>query len=163
MAVFQLEESVGAEPGESGGFSAKKFEPIEDGTVVEAEVGTIEVRPHPFFKDDAGEPEIKVNWEFSFELGGQKRKLWGDTPTTFTTHPDCKLRNWVQQSLGGGELPTGFKANTDALTGNKVRIVIAYREWNDKATGEKKWKNEVRDLMYSKSPTAAPSFMEEPF
>lgn len=162
MPVFELEESALPDP-VSGG-ERKTYEPIEDGTVVEAEIGGIEVRPHPFFKDkETGEPEIKVNWEFNFELNGQKRKIWGETPTTFTTHPDCKLRNWVQQALGGGELPAGFKANTDNLTGNKVRIVIEYREWNDKQTGAKKWKNEVRDVMYSKSPAAGPSFLEEPF
>lgn len=163
MAVFELEESVGPEPG--GGYEPgerKPFGPIEEDTVVEATIGKIEIRPHPFFKDDNGEPEIKVNWEFDFELDGAKRKLWGDTPTTFTTHPDCKLRNWVQQALGGGELKTGDKANTDDLSGNRVRIVIGYREWVDKNTGEKKWRNSVKDIMYSKS-AGTPSFLEEPF
>lgn len=161
MAVFELEESVGPEPGESGG-GYKAFDPIAEDTVIEAKIGTIEVRPHPFFKDDDGNPEIKVNWEFLFELNGDKRKLWGDTPTTFTTHPDCKLRNWVQQALGGGELPAGFKANTDTLTGNPIRIVVGYREWKD-ADGNKKWRNSVKDVMYSKGASSAPTFMEEPF
>lgn len=162
MAVFELEETTAPEGGGSGG-ERKAFTPIDEDTVFEATVGDVEVRPHPFFKDDDGNPEIKVNWEFLFDIDGQKRKLWGDTPTTFTTNPDCKLRNWVQQALGGQELVAGFKANTDALKGNRVRIVVGYREWTDKNSGEKKWRNFVKDVMYSKGGGSAPTFLEEPF
>lgn len=157
MPTFELVEST--QPESSSGSS--EYEPIEEDTVIEATVAAVEVRPHPFFKDDEGNAEMKVNFEFHFERDGKKRKLWGDTPTTFTTHPDCKLRNWVQQILGGNELPAGFKLNTDTLINTPVRIVVEYRTWKDRTTGEPKWRNSVKDVMYSKS-SPAPAF-EDPF
>jgi hypothetical protein len=159
MATFELEETKEAPPGERKG-----FDPIADDTIIEAVVNSVEVKPHKFFKDDEGNPEIKVNFEFGLrgEFEGKNRKLWGDTPTTFTTHPDCKLRNWVQQILGGQELPPGFKLNTDDLVNQPVRVVVEYREWKDKDTNETKWRNGVKDLMYSKT-AGGPIFEEEPF
>lgn len=161
MPTFELQESLLDDSGGDG--ERKAFQPIAEDTVIEATLAAVEVRPHPFFKDDNGDPEIKVNFEFHFEWDGNKaRKMWGDTPTTFTTHPDCKLRNWVQQLLGGNELPAGFKLNTDTLIGTKARIVVSYREWDDKQNpGQKKWRNDVKDVMYSKA-SQAPAF-EDPF
>lgn len=159
MPTFELVETAGGSEGGGGSTERKPFEPIEEDTVIEAVVAAVKVEPHKHFKDDEGNPEIKVNFEFNFELNGQKRKLWGDTPTTFTTHPDCKLRNWVQQILGGGELPAGFKLNTDTLVDTPVRIVVGYRSWDK--DGKKGWKNEVKDLMYSKN--SAASTFEDPF
>lgn len=161
MPTFELQETTGTDEPGSGGGERKPFTPIDEDTVIEATLAAVKVEPHKFFKDDEGNPEIKVNFEFHFELDGQKRKLWGDTPTTFTTHPDCKLRNWVQQILGGNELPAGFKLNTDTLINTPVRIVVEHRTWTDKQTGETKWRNGVKDVMYSKSSTQ-PSF-EDPF
>lgn len=159
MAVFELKESDVPDPATQG--ERKEFTPIAEDTVIEATIAKVEVRPHPFFKDDEGNPQIGVNWEFNFEIDGQKRKLWGETPTTFTTHPDCKLRNWVQQALGGGELPAGFKANTDALVGNPVRIIVGYQEWTK--DGQQKWKNLVKDVMYSKTSGGSSSSYVDPF
>lgn len=161
MPEFQLVES--AQPDPASGGDRKQYDPIPEDTIIEATLVSVDVRPHPFFKDDNGDAEMKVNFEFNFEYNGEKRKLWGETPTTFTTHPDCKLRNWVQQILGGGELPAGFKLNTDTLKDNKVRIVVGYRDWMSKDTPPvKKWRNEVKDVMHARSAHALLDG-EEPF
>lgn len=159
MTTFELVEQTESDAPERSG--RREYSRIEEDTVLEATVANVEVRPHPFFKDDNGEPQMKVNFEFNFTMDGQKRKLWGETNTTFTTHPDCKLRNWAQQILGGNELPAGFKLNTETLLNTPVRIVVGVEEWTDKKTGERRWKNIVKDVMYSKA-SPAPAF-EDPF
>jgi hypothetical protein len=167
MAEFKLEETTGEEHPKDEDRLTRKYEAIPDDSVFEAKVTKIEVRPHPFFKDDEGNPEIKVNFQFTFDDGEGKRILFGETPTTFTTHPDCKLRNWVQQILGGIEVPAGYNLNTDTLVDSPVRIVVGLRTWKDRDTNEDKWRNSVKDVMYAKTlasvPNTGSAYVEEPF
>jgi hypothetical protein len=82
MAEFKLEETTGEEHPKDEDRLTRKYEAIPDDSVFEAKVTKIEVRPHPFFKDDEGNPEIKVNFQFTFDDG--EGKLPPPSPPTLT-------------------------------------------------------------------------------
>lgn len=130
----------------------EKFEErpvIADGETVAVEVTRAEIRETPF--DDPANPG-KKKWEVSFSFkitdpdpvlcllpndeGGVDeisvtvfdQILFGNTPTTFSTHPDCKLRLWAQEILGGTTLPVDFELDTDDLVGLPCRAVVGVRE-----------------------------------
>lgn len=158
MAEFVLTESKSDFSGDESSFKKREFQKIPEDLVLDATVEAVEERDHPFFKDDDGNPQRTVNFTFALEGEeyGKNRRLWGETPTTFTTHPDCKLRSWTQEILGGNELDVGFKLNTDALVGAKVRVVVGYEEWDSKRNpGTRDWKNSIKDVIHSRSSVGA--------
>lgn len=120
MASFTLGESEQVE-----------FETIPADTVATAEVVNCEVKETPWLIDesdpDKGYKE-QVLFRFKIVEGPyQGRQLFGNTPTTFTNHPDCKLRVWVQELLGMNTLPSEFTFDTDNLIGTKARIIVGNR------------------------------------
>lgn len=119
-----------------------EFEAIPDGTIAPAEVLQVERRTPPW--EDARE---EVSFKFLITDGEHEgRMVWGRTPTTFTNHPDCKLRVWVQELLGQRNLPVGFKFKPSNLEGVPCRIAVtAYtKEGGD---GTKVTKNYVSDVL----------------
>lgn len=145
---FVLQETTAGIDPETG--EKIVYEKIPDGTFVEAEVVAVKKEPHKFFKEEDGSPQIKVNFRFKI-LEGEfvNRQVFGMTPTTFTTHDDCKLRQWVEALLGVDEIAPGFKFTLGDLVSTKARIVIGLREYVDKE-GKDGWNNEVRDVIFSR-------------
>jgi hypothetical protein len=146
---FVLEDARGG----GGAGEKKEFDPIPDGTMVEAELVSAEKRLHKFFKDDDGNPQPIVTFGFRVTQSGpyHNRRVWGDTPTTFNSHENCKLRQWVEGLLGENDLEPGFTFKLSDLIGSHARISIEYQEWDSKREpGKRDWKNFVADVFPSR-------------
>lgn len=147
MAEFVLEE-------------AEQFEAIPDGEILAAEVSNVEHRETPF--EDERNPG-KNRWEVSFRFKVLEegpfygRTVFGRTPTTFSSHPDCKLRVWVQELLGEDSLPSGFKFDTDTLIGLPCRIAVTMKEKPGK-DGTPVKRNDVVDVLRPSARSAADIF-----
>lgn len=132
-----------------------------DQTILDAEVAKVEVKTAPFTDDD-GNPVKQV--EFTFEIPGYNTVLddgrsfamrqYGRTSTTFSTSERCKLRAWVQEIMSVDELPAGFALDLDDLVGNPCRVILKWKEYDDKkaprnADGsyKKRQINEVEDVL----------------
>ncbi len=142
-------------------FVLGEYEPQEiigDGEILAAEVASVEVEDSPF-KTDAGQPQKRVNFRFVVTEDGdyQGRNVYGGTPTTFTTHPDCKLRVWVQEILGQDDLDTGFSFKPETLVGCPVRILVGVRERKGQ-DGSPVLKNFVSDVIRSTQKSASSIF-----
>jgi len=166
--VFELKETPAQD----------EFSAIPDGHFATATCTGVEKTTHKYFKNDDGTPQDVVNFEFTITDGEYKnRRVWGNTPTTFTSHENCKLRQWVQELLDVKDLTPGFKFKLADLVGCEARIVIGLQTWNAKDTGEARWRNVVDDVIslsslsvasapaeaVSVTPAAQPSYDEEPF
>ena len=122
MASFTLSESQQVE-----------FETIPANTVLETTIEEVNVQESPFWVDDKDHSKGKkeqVSFRFRVTEPGdwENRVLWGNTPTTFTDHPDCKLRVWVQEILGLDDLGEDFTFDTDHLVGETVKVVVGNRD-----------------------------------
>lgn len=128
-----------------------EFDVIDDGDILEAVVDSCEERESKFFKDANGNPEMQVAFRFRVIQDGPffDRVVFGDTPITFSTHSECKLRMWVQELLSEDSLPSGFRFNTDTLIGLPCRIVVT--QYTSKA-GKKG--NSVQDVLRAKGASA---------
>ena len=120
MASFTLEES-----------EVPEFEVIPEGTIHPATIVSVEERETPWLIDD-NDPSLgkkhQVSFRFQISEGEHKgRTLFGNTPTTFTNHPDCKLRAWVQEILGQNGLPVGFNLDLEELVDLPVKVAVAHR------------------------------------
>lgn len=132
---FKLEEAV-------------VLETIPDGTMHSAEIVKCEERDHPFFKEDDGvTPQREVSFTFKITDGDYaERYIYGRTPTTFTTHPDCKLRGWVQSAYSLDEVPLDFEFEPEDLNGLPVKIIAGVRKYVDKQ-GKDREQQFVQDLL----------------
>jgi hypothetical protein len=110
-----------------------EFEVIPANTVLEATLEEVIVKDS-FWDIDESDPskgkKKQVSFKFKVSEEGEykNRVLWGNTPTTFTTHPDCKLRVWVMEILGQDDLAADFTFDTEHLEGLPVKIVVGNRE-----------------------------------
>lgn len=50
--------------------------------------------------------------------------LAGDTPTTFSDHPMCRLHAWVTEIFGGLPLGKGFVLDLEDLRDRPCRVVV---------------------------------------
>ena len=103
----------------SAGGSGEDFEPIPDDTIVVAELVSAAQKT-----SKAGNERVSFRFQI---LEGEflNRTLWGSTPITFTSHPECKLRQWVEALLGSEDgLEEGFSFSLEALEGAQVRVVV---------------------------------------
>lgn len=119
MATFALTES-------------EEFEVIPADTILEVEVVNCELKETPFLVDDNDPSKGKkeqISFRFKVTEPGEwsGRTLFGNTPTTFTSHPDCKLRAWVQELLGMNTLPAGFEFDTENLIGLTAKAIVGNR------------------------------------
>lgn len=134
-------------------------EVIPDGTQVQALVLEVKDRPSIFNEEDKdgnvvldedGQPKKKMQMSFKFKiLEGEFKgeEVYGNTNLTFSKHPDCKLRVWVQEILGKDTLKDGFRVDTEMLEGLTCRINIAMRQGKKQADGSFKQTNYVSDVM----------------
>lgn len=125
-----------------------EFDVIPDQTIVEALLDSCDERESKFFFNSDGTPQMQVAFRFRIVEDGPyfDRVVFGDTPTTFSTHTDCKLRMWVQELLAEDALPAGFRFNTDTLVGLPCRIMVAQYETKAGKKG-----NKVQDVFRAKS------------
>lgn len=157
---FVLQESDGDDGGDR-----PAWVPIPDGTKLLMQIEDVKTETKPF-KDKDGNDIVKVVFSFVVVEEGPfyDRKIQGETPTTFTTHPDCKLRNWVQEILKQ-DLPAGFRLNTDILVGELVDAVVSAKE-SERKDGKGIWvRNWVSDIQrYVEDPAlVSAALAEEPF
>ena len=138
---------------------AQEFPVIEEYTTLDCEVELVEERDS-IFRDDDGNIQRKVAFKFKV-LDGEhvNRRLWGDTPTTWSSDERCKLRQWSQQIMNR-QFAKGEPLNTDDLVGQRCRAVVGVR--TKKATGEQS--NFVSDVLPVKgAPAVATPSYSEPF
>lgn len=138
MSIYELQD-------------APVFEAIPADTILECEVEQVEDRETPFWIDRNDESKGKQRQvSFRFRVTGPEeykgRVLFGNTPTTFSNHPDCKLRVWVQEILGQDQLPVGFKLDLSQLEGAPVKVAIGNRD-KKAADGSTVTKDFVADVM----------------
>ncbi len=122
----------------------REFTELERGLIAEAEIVEVTVGETPWDKDENDPSKGKAQQvSFRFKLDdpahpeAQNRQVFGNTPTTFSNHPDCKLRSWVEEILDTGldQMKPGFNLNLDDLVGERVRVVIGHNK-NGKARVE---------------------------
>lgn len=111
---------------------APVFEAIPEDEIVECEIEKVEERETPFWIDKNDESKGKQRQvSFKFRVTGPaeyaNRVLFGNTPVTFSNHPDCKLRVWVQEILGQDSLPVGFKLDLEQLEGAPIKVAVGNR------------------------------------
>lgn len=132
MPVFELEESNYAGP-------------IPEDTWLQAElVNTEDIEGT---NSQTGEKYQKVRFSFvvvDADSEYAEQRVRGNTPTTFTDHPDCKLRNWAQELLGVDELPPKFKLVTEDLHDRPCNILVGQYEYE--RDGETRIANYVKDV-----------------
>lgn len=128
-----------------------EFDAIPDGEILEAILDTCEQRESRYFKNADDTPQLEVSFRFRVIEDGDwfDRIVFGNTPTTFSTHSDCKLRMWVQELLSEDQLPVGFKFDTDTLVGQPCRIVVS--QYKSKAG---KAGNSVQDVLRARTTSA---------
>jgi hypothetical protein len=122
--------------------------------VLEATVLGIQRVTKPF-NDDKGKPVEKMQFEFEISEDSEfkGRKIKGETSTNFTNHPNCRMRNWVQEILAT-ELPAGFRFNPEAVRGSSVRIVVG-KKVKPRRDGGGDWiDNSVKDVWRQKAAAA---------
>ena len=140
---------------------AFKRTPLPAGEIMLAEVVECYERESPFWKDPDNHSlgkKQEVSWKFRI-IDDRfpdflNRFVWGSTPTTFTTHENCKLRLWVEEVFAS-EFQVGFDFELDELVGQEVRVVIGNRTYTNK-DGEVVTKDFVESLL------RAPSYDEDP-
>ena len=159
MPVFELKETTLDDEE-----VRKEFPVIPEDTILRAEVVEVKQETKPF-KDDDGNPVVKVVFQFKVtDDDFTRQRVWGETPVTFTNHPDCKLRSWMQEIMGGEIDVVGTKVNTDDLVGCECRIVVGNRSWTDKTTGEVKRRHFAKDVLRSRSSSLSDyDYDSEPF
>lgn len=127
-----------------------EFETIPDGEILAAEVSNVEIRDS-FYDDEKNPGQKKKQVAFRFlitEPGDhQGRTVFGNTPTTFSNHSDCKLRIWVQELLGIDEVPVGFKFDTETLIGLPCRLAVGARESTGRDGKTKTTRNFAADVI----------------
>jgi len=73
--------------------------------------------------------------------------IYGSVPFKLTTHPENKLRQWVE-AIFGMELPEGFELDTDLLEGKTVRgITSQYQTKKTDAAGNPFTRHQVDSLL----------------
>lgn len=149
MAQFTLEESV--PPSDTPDGEKKEYKVIPAGKYL-AEILDVEVRDGFFWvdvEDHSKGKQKKVNFKFAVDEDGEWKnwKVFGDTPTTFNNHENCKLRRWVEEIFAYDDLPAGFKLDTSDLIGQPVYMIVAHKTYNDKTTGQPVTKAFVENLV----------------
>lgn len=149
-----LAESFDPNEGDTGGGQQRRtFAPLPAGEIMLAEVVDVEERDSFFWVDKEDESKGKqreINWKFRIvdptypEYAG--RFVWGRTPTTFTTHENCKLRLWAEEVFGS-KFDVGFDFDLPDLIGQDVRVVIGNETYFSKKLDKQVTKDFVDSLL----------------
>jgi len=131
---------------------APEFELIPAGTTLMCEVVEVKHQDSIFWvdKDDQSQGKQK---EFSFKFNVTEdgpylgRFIYGRTSTAFTTHSNCRLRQWVEEIFSFDDLPVDFTYDTDTMIGQPVKVVVGVNEWTDKKTNELRQRNYADTLL----------------
>ena len=134
--------------GETLTVEKSNFNPPDEGKIYDAIIEKAETRETPFWEDredyervqrgeePLGKKQKEVNFKFILDdTAGPDhagKTVFGSTPTTFSTAPDCKLRRWIQEILGISEdLPVDYEVDLDDLIGVSCRIQIGHKAQKD--------------------------------
>lgn len=92
--------------------------------------------------------------------------IYGSVPFKLTTHPENKLRQWVE-AIFGMELPEGFELDTDLLEKKVVRgITSQYKTKKTDSAGNPFTRHQVESLLpYGSAPagSAPPAAKPDPW
>lgn len=157
-----------------------EFVLLPEGEIFDALIESAQVRETPFWESredyervqrgeaPLGKKQKEVNFKFMLddtagEFAG--KTVYGSTPTTFSTAPECKLRRWVQEILGVSEdLPEGYEIQLDdegyitEFVGVSVRVQIKHKKPNK----EGRIRAEVGEVIRPNAPSGLRPG-EEPF
>lgn len=123
------------------------FTLIPEDTWVEAVVSSAKEQDAPWYKRlpdgtrSTTEKDRQVSFKFEVDYDGYERTIFGNTSTDFYDHPDCQLRNWVQEILGV-DIPRGFdlKQTSDGefpeLISSRVEILVGVRTYTPRRKPE---------------------------
>ena len=130
---------------------AVEFEPIPAGEILEAVVENVEERETRNWVDENDPSKGKrkrVSFFFRITQEGpyEGRAIFGSTSNKFSTHPNCRLRVWVQEILGVDNLPENFRFTEDDLIGQPVKVVVDNYE-STQADGSVVTKDSVSDVI----------------
>jgi hypothetical protein len=155
--------------------AAEVFDVIPEGAILEAEVISAKEQDSFFWIDKNDESKgkqrevsfrfvITDDAEYAVEKEDERgnvaqelvsftnRQLFGRTPTTFSNHPDCKLRVWVQEILQLDDIPVDFELDQEedgsipALEGMPVKVAVSHYQKKN-ADGSYSPKEQVSDVM----------------
>lgn len=132
---------------------SNKFRALPANDIVIVEVLGLQEKDARWANDD-GSYDKQVEFSFKitdsrYEGGDWSRRLWGNTPTTFSMDTRCKLRAWVEAILAVDRLDESYMQKpleTDALVGRSVKAVVSL---------SKNGKNYVSDLIADHSNSVA--------
>jgi hypothetical protein len=137
MQSTQSESDGGMFPSQTQ--KKRTFDPIPEGTIVDVEVVSVELRDlNPEFR---AKYKIKETQEVSFRfkvISGPfaNRNLWGNAKPIFNDADNCRLRLWAQEILGVDRLPADYKFDTDHFAGLKARVLVKNYQKRDGTTGD---------------------------
>jgi hypothetical protein len=137
MPTFELEESD---------YSG----PIDDDTLMTAEIVKISIEEKKYREEpnDPNSPFVKkLVWKFVLQDPDGSHDgdtIYGETGLKFNNHPDCKLKNWAQETMAT-EFPLKYRLDTDILLNKQVRVVIGHRTYEK--DGQTKDHNFVKDVI----------------
>lgn len=104
--------------------SSEEFQLIPENEVVNARLQDVELRSFRWDDEDVE----KLKWVFVVTDPGdfQGKEIFGDTSTTFTSHPNCKAFNWATAITGIDY--TNKTLDTDDILGMPARILIGHKK-----------------------------------
>lgn len=154
MGVLTLEQ--GTEENKEPDRGSGDFPAIPAGTQLLTEVLDVKYKEEgPFWVDPEDHalgkaPQVSFRFKVVEEGEYLNRQLFGNTPATFTTHPECKLRRWAEEIYDVDELPVDFAFSVDdetgkieALEGGNVYIIVGNYKTKDTPP---KVKDTVQDI-----------------
>lgn len=141
-----------------------EFEPAPEGAELTLKVIKVEERDSFFWVDKDDESKGKQREiSFRFQVDDQSsdfhnRTFFGSTSTSFSTHPNCRFRLWIEQILQVDELPEDFEFELEELEGLYVTGIVGTYPKKDGTTG-----NRIEDLKALNGPAGAVEDEYEPF
>lgn len=144
---------------------AGEFTAAPEGTELILKVIKVEERDSFFWVDKDDESKGKqreISFRFQVEDPSSdynNRTFFGSTSTSFSTHPNCRFRLWLEQILQVDEFPEDFEFELEELEGLYVIGVVGTYPKKDGTTG-----NRIEDLKALNGPGAVAADDEyEPF
>jgi len=105
-----------------------EWENVPENTLLNAKFMGMEPHSFDYVDSDTGQTETahKLNWNFEVTEQGKfnARKLRGQTPTTFSTHENCKAMNWMI-SISGRSFAPDEDVESEDYIGFACRVITS--------------------------------------
>jgi hypothetical protein len=148
-------------PAGQGGGTLGPAIPEDEIVYVTVEECNWEELPQRFLDPEKPHNTHRISFKFRVTEGEyEKRVIWGNTSTWFSSDPRCKLRLWAKEILGIDIFPADYELDTDDLVGKEARVLVGNREKQDGTTT-----HFAKDILRMNVPSysTAPGPLEEPF